>query len=478
MSLSETGLDKALAASFVRALDAVDLGVVKFKDPTDGVWDGKGFGPLLAHLALAADEGRLDPATMAKFLHVAFAEDLGWSGGKGLEALRAAMESDPFLATLAKAGISAKEVFVGVAGGVAFDTHAEAAFKVIWQIDAGNAAPALLVEPEIGLSLAEGGTITVDRAFADRDGDAMKLVVEGAPPGLSVHLDAEGNLVLAANHRVAGLHDLTIRATDGYGESAALRLLVDISDSGPGVTTWNGTTRLRIMDQHDTLQEALAATARSRLIDIHHAGALDGAGALSVAAENLTINGAAGLDAAFVLAGNVARLTLAGGADLDVTGNARGNQIQGNAGANALSGGNGADMLRGGAGADQLAGNVGMDRLWGDEGNDILNGGSGQDQLFGGAGDDILRGGAGRDQATGGAGADVFVFAAGDQTLIIRDLAAEDTIRIEGFAGVDDMSDLHIAATGPNTRIHIGDHEIILMGTAAPSLTADSFDFV
>ncbi|WP_270934523.1 tandem-95 repeat protein [Falsiroseomonas oryzae] len=106
------------------------------------------------------------------------------------------------------------------------------------------------------------------------------------------------------------------------------------------------------------------------------------------------------------------------------------------------------DAYTGTDGADLLVGLGGRDTLTALAGLDSLDGGVEADSLDGGAGADTLRGGTGDDTITGGAGGDAYVFVAGDGADTIRDQgdAAEDTLRIEGWAAAA----LRFSRTGPD----------------------------
>ncbi|HYE42698.1 MAG TPA: M10 family metallopeptidase, partial [Caulobacteraceae bacterium] len=109
--------------------------------------------------------------------------------------------------------------------------------------------------------------------------------------------------------------------------------------------------------------------------------------------------------------------------------------------ADTLVGSNASDTIRGMGGDDVISGGLGHDGLSGGLGVDSLNGGDGRDTLNGDAGDDVL---------TGGAHADKFWFSgSGFGADTITDFHnGLDRIRVTGVAGVDDFSDLAVAANG------------------------------
>ena len=139
----------------------------------------------------------------------------------------------------------------------------------------------------------------------------------------------------------------------------------------------------------------------------------------------------------------------AAGGDQDLTGGD---------GADTLAGGGGADTLRGGAGDDTLEGQRGHDTLEGGAGDDTLSGGTGNDTLVGGAGDDTLGGGTGSDVYTGGAGSDTFIAELskpGADT--ISDFnPSQDTIDLQGFGGIENISRLSVSEADGGTLLEIG----------------------
>lgn len=188
-------------------------------------------------------------------------------------------------------------------------------------------------------------------------------------------------------------------------------------------------------------------------------------------------------------------------------------RLYGNSGDDYLAGGNGNDVmnghsgddhLHGGNGNDRLYGSTGVDDLIGGSGHDRMNGGTGSDTLSGQSGNDLIAGQAGQDFATGGSGEDTFVFYSGDlinwrdtsgtvqerslQLDIIHDfVVGEDTIRLSGLNGVDDMSDLRSWRTTIDgneyftVRVYETNERILVDvedGTTRPDFfNASNFDF-
>ena len=127
-------------------------------------------------------------------------------------------------------------------------------------------------------------------------------------------------------------------------------------------------------------------------------------------------------------------------------------------GADTLAGGRGADTLRGGAGDDTLEGQHGDDTLEGGAGDDTLSGGTGNDTLVGGAGDDTLGGGTGDDVLIGGAGSDTFIAELGKPGAdTISDFnPSQDTIDLQGFGGIENISRLSVSEADGGTLLEIG----------------------
>ena len=127
-------------------------------------------------------------------------------------------------------------------------------------------------------------------------------------------------------------------------------------------------------------------------------------------------------------------------------------------GADTLAGGRGADTLRGGAGDDTLEGQRGNDTLEGGAGDDTLSGGTGNDTLVGGAGDDTLGGGTGDDVLIGGAGSDTFIAELGKPGAdTISDFnPSQDTIDLQGFGGIENISRLSVSEADGGTLLEIG----------------------
>jgi len=177
--------------------------------------------------------------------------------------------------------------------------------------------------------------------------------------------------------------------------------------------------------------------------------------------------------AGITLQGRGGRDTLEGGAGDDTLSGGDGDDtLDGGAGDDLLKGGKGADSLAGGAGDDLLKGGGGDDILAGGAGDDTLvgGGGAGADTLEGGAGDDILTGGAGDDTLTGGAGADTFVQNFSEQgTDTITDFdPSQDTIDLQGFGGVENVSRLSVTEVDGGTVISAGEGNTLLLEGVTP----------
>jgi len=141
--------------------------------------------------------------------------------------------------------------------------------------------------------------------------------------------------------------------------------------------------------------------------------------------------------------------------------------LRGEGGEQDFTGGDGADNLSGGGGADTLGGGAGDDNLDGGQGGDTLDGGAGDDTLRGGTGNDTLIGGAGDDTLGGGTGDDVYIGGAGSDTFIaelskpgadtISDFnPSQDTIDLQGFGGIENISRLSVSEADGGTLLEIG----------------------
>ena len=142
----------------------------------------------------------------------------------------------------------------------------------------------------------------------------------------------------------------------------------------------------------------------------------------------------------------------------------------GGAGDDTLDGGDQKDVLEGGAGDDLLKGGRQNDTLDGGAGDDILKGGQGKDTLVGGEGDDILAGGRGDDTLTGGAGADTFVqsFRETGVDKITDFDPSEDTINLQGFGGIENVSRLSVTEVDGGTVISAGEGNTLLLEGVTP----------
>ena len=167
----------------------------------------------------------------------------------------------------------------------------------------------------------------------------------------------------------------------------------------------------------------------------------------------------------------------------------------------ALTGDDNANVLAGNAGNDTLSGGKGDDTLYGDgairpDTHDIGGSGpittyadlsvvfpgtfaAGNDTLDGGQGDDILYGGGGDDVMTGGQGSDTFVIEANSGNDTVTDFSKNHDLITFDIAGVDDLGDLTLAASGNDTLITwgTGGDSLLLEGVKPKQLDASSFDF-
>ena len=132
--------------------------------------------------------------------------------------------------------------------------------------------------------------------------------------------------------------------------------------------------------------------------------------------------------------------------------------FSGGSGDDSLSGQDGDDTLRGRGGDDTLDGGRGDDILEGGAGDDILSGGRNEDVLDGGKGDDTLIGGKGDDTLTGGRGSDTFVqnFSEQGADTITDFNPGMDTIELQGFGGIENISRISLTEVDGGTRVEAG----------------------
>lgn len=221
-----------------------------------------------------------------------------------------------------------------------------------------------------------------------------------------------------------------------------------------------------------TIENAIGASGRDRIF---------GNGA-----DN-TLNGGRGQDRLIgnggddQLLGKAGKDQLEGGSGNDTLNGGSGNDHQsggeghdtllGGAGHDILEGDKGRDTLRGGGGNDRLTGGDANDTLRGDAGRDNLRGGKGTDTMYGGSGNDILRGHTGTDTATGGGGADTFIFALGDDALIVTDFTAgQDTLKLTGFDAAMLASAMQ---DGDNVVLSQGDDTVTLLDVTLGAVEDD-----
>lgn len=142
-------------------------------------------------------------------------------------------------------------------------------------------------------------------------------------------------------------------------------------------------------------------------------------------------------------------------------------------------GGSRNDRFDGGSSASsvELNGLGGDDVLIGSSvAHSSLLGGTGHDVLIGGASADYLTGESGNDDLTGGAGADSFYFADGFGRDVIRDFeSGVDRIEMTGVSGLDNFSQLSIAAGELGAEISFAGQTIVLQGVDAALVSASDF---
>ena len=142
----------------------------------------------------------------------------------------------------------------------------------------------------------------------------------------------------------------------------------------------------------------------------------------------------------------------------------------GGSGDDTLSGQDGEDTLRGRAGDDTLSGGRGDDILEGGAGDDILSGGRNDDTLVGGKGDDTLIGGKGDDTLTGGRGSDTIVqdFSQQGADTVTDFNPSQDTIDLQGFGGIENVSRISLTEVDGGTLIGAGSGNTLFVAGVAP----------
>lgn len=340
--------------------------------------------------------------------------------------------------------------------------------------------------PERGVSLTpqtvetgEDVAIPVPTAtFTDPDGDVLTLTATGLPSGLTLQPKRGGGYEIVGSTSVAGIHNITITATDPGNRSVfqILQLSVDealpdFSDeedsAAPPINGTSGRNFLYGGNRNDTINglggndylygrggdDTLNGGAdNDRLYGGAGRDTLNGDGGddFLYFDELDEVDGGAGTDGAiwrgtggmnvvtvnsrtYVAESDQQRLVrveaVQGGRHNDTirdktnTGvkfyGAEGDdQLHGGSGRDYLQGNSGNDRLYGGAGHDTLRGDVDDDHLYGGNGNDRLYGEGDDDHLYGGQGDDRLYGGEGSDRLEGGANDDRLYGGAGTDILM------------------------------------------------------------
>ena len=136
------------------------------------------------------------------------------------------------------------------------------------------------------------------------------------------------------------------------------------------------------------------------------------------------------------------RRTLGLGGNDWIRGRGGNDELFGNLGRDTLGGDGGFDTLYGGKDGDDLDGGLDDDVLFGNAGTDDLIGGRGNDQIFGGRDNDKLSGGEGADILSGDLGFDVLNGGSGQDTFIIQDEVATNTVDFlqDFFSGEDKIA--------------------------------------
>ncbi|MEL6977657.1 MAG: cadherin domain-containing protein [Pseudomonadota bacterium] len=279
--------------------------------------------------------------------------------------------------------------------------------------------------------------------LADVDGDGVLdlLVGEEGDSGKINFFPSGGSL----NYEAATSHNVTVRVTDGAGNSYTETLTLGVTDVAEDVALWIGGETIV-----DTGVGELSINGESGDDDITTGAGDDvittGGGVNTVRAgagdDHITGSGrdtiyAGDGDDTVVISGTQAAPdTIYGeGGNDDITGGNGDQTIYGGDGDDTLRGGDDLrtpdrDVLDGGAGDDTLISGFTIynsgdlthgDTLRGGDGNDTLIGGLAFDTLSGGFGDDTMTGGGGDDVLTGGGGTDTAVYSGAASDYLVVD---------------------------------------------------------
>ena len=242
-------------------------------------------------------------------------------------------------------------------------------------------------------------------------------------------------------------------------------------------------------------------------------------------AGNDTITGNAGDNTIY---GNEGFDTLRGGNGNDtLDGGLSADKLYGQGGDDYLEGGDGNDLLLGGTGADEMYGGLGRDVFYFDHLDTVVDGGAGYDRaiasstsqavsldmtsgsiqaafgsafgdtldasgatfrtriagedgndtIIGGTLADRITGDGGDDMITGGAGNDKFIFASGWGNDTITDFDNGRDRMDVAQAGITDISQLPISASGADTLVEFGADSILLQGVDVATVNAFDFRF-
>jgi Ca2+-binding RTX toxin-like protein len=212
----------------------------------------------------------------------------------------------------------------------------------------------------------------------------------------------------------------------------------------------------------------------------------DGADTVNAGGGNDFVDAGLGDDQVF--AGSGADTVVDPGGSNYLRGEDGDDQIFGGAGFDDINGNQGNDTASGGPGDDWVVGGKDNDRLFGDDGGDLVYGNLGDDTCDGGNGDDIVRGGQGNDSVMGGAGNDFVSGDRGDD--VMAGGPGADNFHSFSDAGIDRVLDFSVAEgdrvqldpgttytvaqVGADTVITMSAGQVILVGVAMSSLTANS----
>ena len=294
-------------------------------------------------------------------------------------------------------------------------------------------------------------------------------------------------------------HNITVRTTDGGGESFNQQLTINVTDvdetppnSAPTAVQIDSNTIAENSDNNTVVGNL--TTSDPDAGDTHTYELLNDAnGRFALDGDQIVIADGSGLDFESNETHNITVRTTDGESesfnqqltinvtDVDETppelenvntmyGSDKNDRMLGTVDNDVIHGEGGNDVLLGRSGDDLLNGGLGNDRINGENGNDNINGGLGNDNINGGNDDDLLNGDSGNDNINGGSGNDNISGGSGNDN--INGGSSNDNINggsgndnINGGSGMDTLTGVDITSAQP------GYNEIdILRGNAHADL--------